>query len=122
MSKGILMRTAGVLAILVALVHGISAEFRLFPTVTAGSPAHLMLLRMVWQASTLSWATLGVLLFVAPSMGDRAARWIGGAALVNFAAGSLGGLFATGWQHYGWMLLATLCALVVFALPKRVPH
>lgn len=116
MPKPLLMRLAGALAILVALVHGISAEFRLFPYVTAAKPEHVLLLRFVWQASTLAWISFGVLLIAAPKLDARAASWIAAVALLNFAAGSIGGLVATGWTHYGWALLAVISLLLLSAL------
>ena len=116
MPKPLLMRIAGALAILVALVHGIAAELILFPHVTAATPEHVLLIRFVWQASTLSWITFGALLIAAPKLEARSAYWIGAAALVNFAAGSVGGFIATGGTHYGWLLLATISVLLFLAL------
>jgi hypothetical protein len=116
MPKPLLMRIAGALAILVALVHGISAEFKLFPYVTAAKPEHVMLLRFVWQASTLAWISFGILLIAAPKLDARSAYWITVAALLNFAIGSIGGLVATGWTHYGWMLLAMISLILAAAL------
>jgi hypothetical protein len=116
MPKPYLIRIAGTLAIIVALVHGISAEFRLFPFVTAAKPEHVLLLRFVWQASTLAWISFGILLIAASKLDGRAASYITVAALFNFAVGSIGGLVATGWTHYGWLLLASICALLISAL------
>lgn len=113
------IRFAGAAAILVALIHGFAAEARLFPHVSAASPAHVLLLRFVWQASTLAWITFGALLVASPRIGRNATRWIAAAALGNFAAGAAGGLIATGPTHYGWMLLAALTVLVGLATPWR---
>ena len=113
------IRFAGVAVIGVALIHGFAAEAKLFPHVTAASPAHLLLLRFVWQASTLAWITFGVLLIASPRLGPDPTRWIAGAAMVNLALGALGGLIATGPTHYGWMLLATLVALIGTVTPWR---
>ena len=60
MYKPTILKIAGALAIIVALFHGIRAELLLFPAVTAGTPAHLMLLRLVWQASSLAWISFGI--------------------------------------------------------------
>lgn len=110
---------AGTLCIAVALIHGVAAEIKLFPNVTAASAAHVLLLRFVWQASTLAWITFGTLLVASPRMGPGPTRWIATAAMVNFALGAAGGLIATGPTHYGWILLATLVALIGVATPWR---
>lgn len=117
MGKAILMQFTGCLAILIALVHGVSAEYRLFPHVTAATPAHVLLLRFVWQASTMAWVSFGALLIIAPGLGAGAARLIGGIAFLNFAVAAIGGLIATGWGHYGWTLLSLLALLVAWSTP-----
>ncbi|MGJ4950339.1 hypothetical protein [Bradyrhizobium sp. HKCCYLS20291] len=111
------IQIAGAAAIVVALIHGVAAEVRLFPNVTAASAAHVVLLRFVWQASTLAWITFGMLLVASPWIGRAPIRWIAAAAMVDFALGAAGGLIATGPTHYGWMLLTTLAALVGLATP-----
>ena len=96
MYKPTILKIAGALAIIVALFHGIRAELLLFPAVTAGTPAHLMLLRLVWQASSLAWISFGILLMLAPGMGHRPCRTIVIVALINFGLGAIGGIAATG--------------------------
>jgi hypothetical protein len=120
MKRSTILKIAGAFAIIVAIVHGLAAEARLFPTVTAEKPAHLLLLRFVWQASTLAWISFGTLLMLAPGLGNKTARAIVVAALVNFGAAAVGGLIAMGPTHYGWMLLTILSGLIAYGLPPEV--
>lgn len=113
------IQITGAVAIVVALIHGVAAEVKLFPNVTAASAAHVLLLRFVWQASTLAWITFGALLVASPWIGPGSIRWIAAAAMINFALGAAGGLIATGPTHYGWILLATLASLVGLTTPWR---
>lgn len=113
------IRFAGAALIVVALIHGIAAEAKLFPHVTAATPAHVLLLRFVWQASTLAWMSFGLLLIASPRLGRDPTRWIAAAAMSNLAVGAAGGLMATGPPHYGWMLLATLVVLIGLVTPWR---
>ena len=121
MSKPFVLRLAGLLAIAVALVHGMAAEYRLFPAVTAATPSHLLLLRFVWQASTLAWISFGVLLIAAPRMPSQVSRLVSVVALVNFSVGAIGGVIATGWTHYGWALLTAVSVLIAFGIPPKLP-
>jgi hypothetical protein len=120
MKKPTLLKTAGVLAIAVALFHGIRAEMLLFPAVTAATPSHLMLLRFVWQASSLAWISFGVLLMLASGMGHKPSRTIAIIALIDFGICAIGTLVATGPAHPGWMLLTIISVLIAFGMPSKV--
>src|SRR5262245_66585387 len=68
---------AGALAIIVAIGHGLSAELRVFNRARIEPNRPRELLRMVWQASTVDWIAIGVLLIAAPGLGsDTALQWI----------------------------------------------
>ena len=68
-----------------------------------------LLLRLVWQAGTVAWIGMGVLLIAAPSMTSPVARsWIVAVAVIVFGAGALGNAWAMGGRHFGWIALAAV--------------
>jgi hypothetical protein len=80
--RDLALQAAGVLAILVAIAHGAIAELRVFPKARI-EPRTRHLLRGVWQASTVDWIGMGVLLIAAPAFGSQAARqWVIAVAVV----------------------------------------
>ena len=75
--RDLTLQAAGALAILVAIVHGAIAELQVFRKARIEPGRVRTLLRMVWQASTIDWIVIGVLLIAAPTFGsDSARRWI----------------------------------------------
>lgn len=111
------LQIGGGLAILVAVIHGAAAERRVFPRVRIEPPGYRRLLRLVWQATTLDWLAVGVLLAAAPSLGsDVARRWIVAVAVAIYSYAGIANAVANRGRHYGWVLL---CAVVVLALIGR---
>lgn len=110
--RDILLQGAGVLAIIVALIHGVLTETRVFPRVTI-EPARLRtLFRLVWQIPTAAWIACGVLLIAAPSMAsDTARHWLVVTFSILFAFSALGNAWGTRGKHFGWMLLGTVAVL-----------
>jgi hypothetical protein len=112
--RDVLLQCSGVAAIVVALIHGVLGETRVFPRVTTRPERLLTLVRLVWQASTVAWIGAGVLLFAAPWMGsDLARHWIVVTLSCVFAFGALANAFATRGRHFGWMALSAVVALAV---------
>ena len=70
--RDLLLQCAGILAIVVALIHGILGETKVFPRATIEPPRLRTLIRLVWQASTVAWIGCGVLLIATPWMELRA--------------------------------------------------
>jgi len=111
------LQAAGALAIVVALVHGVIAERRVFPGAHIEPAWTRRLLRMVWQASTVDWVVVGVLLIAAPGLGSPTARqWIVGAAVVIYGCAAAGNAMATRGRHIGWVLMAVVVALALAGL------
>lgn len=111
------LQAAGVLAVGVAVMHGVIAERRVFPGAHIEPRWTLRLLRMVWQASTVDWIVVGVLLIAAPGLGSPAARqWIVGAAVVIYSFAAAGNAVATRGRHIGWVLMAVVVALALVGL------
>src|SRR5262249_23144656 len=88
--RDLALQAAGALAILIAIAHGAIAELRIFPRAQIEPRGTRRLLRLIWQASTLDWIAIGVLLIAAPFLDAPAARhWIVAAAglIYRYAAG-----------------------------------
>ena len=111
------LQAAGVLAILVALFHGAIAELHIFAKARIEPPGTRRLLRLIWQASTLDWIGIGVLLIAAPSIGSPVARrWVVAVAVVVYAYAAFGNFMATRGRHIGWVLMSGVVALAVAGL------
>jgi len=112
--RDLLLQSAGVAAIVAAIIHGVLGETKVFPRVTI-EPARLRrLFRLVWQASTVAWIGGGVLLIAAPLMASEPARhWIVVTLACVFAFGALGNAWATGGRHFGWMVFSAVVAMAI---------
>jgi hypothetical protein len=112
--RDLLLQCSGVVAIAVALIHGVLGETRVFAHATI-EPARLRtMIRLVWQASTVAWIGGGVLLIAAPWMASEPARhWIVVTLASVFAFGALANALATRGRHFGWMALSAVVALAV---------
>jgi hypothetical protein len=110
------LQAAGVLAILVALMHGAIAELRVFARSRIEPSAVRTLLRLIWQASTVDWIGIGVLLIAAPMLGSDARRWIVAVAVVVYGYGAIGNAVASRGRHVGWLLMGCVVALAMIGL------
>ena len=112
--RDILLQAAGLAAIMVALIHGWLGEAKVFARATIEPERLRILIRLVWQASTVAWIGGGVLLIAAPWMAsDLARHWIIGTMAAVFAFGAAGNAFATRGRHYGWLALSAVVVLAV---------
>ena len=78
--RDLALQAAGVLAILVAVTHGAIAELQVFTKARIEPRGTRRLLRLIWQASTVDWIAIGVLLIAAPGLARRSpdsglSRW-----------------------------------------------
>ena len=112
--RDILLQAAGLAAIMVALIHGWLGEAKIFARATIEPERLRILIRLVWQASTVAWIGGGVLLIAAPWMAsDLARHWIIGTMAAVFAFGAAGNAIATRGRHYGWLALTAVVVLAV---------
>ena len=75
--RDLLLQCSGVAAIVVAIIHGVLGETKVFARATIEPPRLRTLIRLVWQAGTVAWIGGGVLLIAAPWMASEPARhWI----------------------------------------------
>src|SRR5262245_3935117 len=107
MLRDLSLQAAGVIAILVAIGHGFTAEWIIFPKARIEPAATRKLLRIFWQATTLEWIAFGVLLIAAPTFGsDVARRWVIAAAVVVYGYAAIGNFVASRGRHPGWAIAA----------------
>lgn len=112
--RDLLLQSAGVLAIAVALIHGFLGEARVFVRARIEPERLRTLIRVVWQASTVAWIGCGVLLIAAPWMGSEPARhWIVITMASVFGFSACANAFATRGRHFGWMMLTAVVAMTV---------
>jgi len=112
--RDLALQTAGVLAVLVAIAHGAIAELRVFPRARIEPQRMRLLLHGVWQASTLDWIGIGVLLIAAPTFGSQTARqWVIAVAVVVYGYAAIANAVATRGRHIGWCLMSGAVALAL---------
>jgi hypothetical protein len=110
--RDLLLQGAGVIAIVVSLIHGVLGETRIFARATIEPPRLRVLLRLVYQAGMVAWIGGGVLLIAAPAMASDAARhWIVTTLVVVFGFAALANALATRFRHFGWMAMSAVVAL-----------
>jgi hypothetical protein len=115
--RDLTLQAAGGLAILVAILHGAIAELRVFARSHIEPRGTQRLLRMVWQASTIDWIGIGVLLIAAPALGSESARrWVIAVAVVVYGYGAVGNAVVTRGRHVGWCLMGIVIALALMGL------
>src|SRR5215470_17510153 len=115
--RDLALQAAGVLAILVAIAHGAIAELNVFAKSRIEPRTTRRLLRLVWQASTVDWIGIGVLLIAAPALGSEGARrWVIAVAVVVYGYGAVGNAVATRGRHVGWWLMGGVVALALMGL------
>jgi hypothetical protein len=115
--RNLALQAAGVLAILVACAHGAIAELFVFTRARIEPHGTRRLLRLVWQASTVDWIAVGVLLIAAPGLGSQVARqWIVAIAVVVYAYAAFGNAMATRARHPGWLLMSGVVVLALAGL------
>ena len=112
--RDVLLQCSGVAAIVVALIHGMLGETKVFARATIEPPRLRTLIRLVWQAGTVAWIGGGVLLLAAPWMESNPARhWIVVTLAIVFGFAGLANAWATRGRHFGWLCLSAVVALAV---------
>ena len=112
--RDVMLQGAGLLAIVVALIHGYLGEAKVFPRATIEPPRLRTLVRLVWQASTVAWIGCGVLLIATPWMeSGLARRWIVITMVGVFGFSAIANAWATSGRHFGWMMLGLVVAMAV---------
>jgi hypothetical protein len=72
---------------------------------------------MIWQASTVDWIAIGLLLIAAPAFGSEVARqWVVAVAVVVYGFAAIGNAIATRGRHVGWFLMLGVIALALIGI------
>ena len=112
--RDLLLQCSGVVAIAVALIHGVLGETKVFARARIEPERLRTLIRLVWQASTVAWIGGGVLLIAAPWMdSELARRWIVVTMACVFGFSAVANAWATRGRHFGWMALSAVVAMAV---------
>jgi len=115
--RDLALQAGGALAILTAIIHGAIAELKVFARAEIAPRGTRRLLRLIWQASTIDWIALGILLIATPAFGSESARRsIVALAVVVYGYAALSNAIATRGRHVGWLLMACVVALAVGGL------
>ena len=110
--RDLLLQCSGAAAIVVALIHGVLGETKVFRRIEP--PRLRTLIRGVWQAGTVAWIGGGVLLMAAPWMASEPARhWIVVTTALMFASAASANAWALRGRHFGWVVLSAVVALAV---------
>lgn len=113
----LLIQSAGVLAFVAAVIHGTLAETKVFPGLRIEPERTRLLLRLVWQSSTIAWMSLAVLLVAAPWLGSDTARdWVIVVSIVTFGFSAMGNAWASRGRHFGWIVLGLVVGLAAAGL------
>ena len=112
--RDLLLQCSGAAAIVVAIIHGVLGETKVFARATIEPPRLRTLIRMVWQVGTVAWIGGGVLLLAAPWMASESARhWIVVTLAVVFGSAAFANAWAMRGRHFGWVALSAVVALAV---------
>jgi hypothetical protein len=112
--RDVLLQCSGAVAILVAVIHGVLGETKVFARATIEPPRLRLLIRLVWQAGTVAWIGGGVLLIAAPWMASEPARhWIVATLVAVFGFAAAANAWALRGRHFGWVALSAVVAMAV---------
>jgi hypothetical protein len=112
--RDLLLQCSGLAAIVVAIIHGVLGETKVFARATIEPPRLRNLIRLCWQVGTVGWACGGVLLIAASSMASAPARhWIVVTMVAMYGFGVIGNAWIFRGRHFGWMALSAVIALAV---------
>ena len=112
--RDIILQCAGVAGILVAIIHGVLGETKVFAKATIQPESLRTLIRIVWQAGTVAWIGGGFLLIAAPSFGSEAARhWITATMIAVYGFAVAGNAWWSRGRGFGWKALGVVVVLAV---------
>ena len=112
--RDLILQCAGAAGILVALIHGVLGETRVFARATIEPESLRTLIRLVWQAGTVAWIGGGVLLIAAPSLGSESARhWIVATIIAVYGFAAAANAWWSRGRGFGWKALGVVVVLAV---------
>jgi len=111
---------AGILGIVVAVIHGVLTERLMAAPLRAGTQPRLSapirrIAPLLLQFSTFNWVVGGLVLVAAALwLGPEAKRVAGLLVGSSYLFGAVGNLWATRGRHPGWVLYAVAVLLIVY--------
>lgn len=112
--RDLLLQCAGAAGIVVALIHGVLGETKVFAKATISPESLRMLIRLVWQAGTVAWIGGGALLLAAPMLGSDSARhWIVATIVTVYGFAAVANAWWSRGRGFGWKALAAVVALAI---------
>ena len=112
--RDLILQCAGVAGIIVALIHGVLGETKVFARATIQPESLRTLIRLVWQAGTVAWIGGGVLLLAAPHLGSETARhWIVATIVTVYGFAAAANAWWSRGRGFGWKALGVVVALAV---------
>ena len=112
--RDVILQCAGVAGIIVAIIHGVLGETKVFARARIEPESLRTLIRLVWQAGTVAWIGGGVLLIAAPSLGSESARhWIVATTVAVYAFAVAGNAWWSRGRGFGWKALGVVVVLAV---------
>lgn len=112
--RDLILQSAGVAAIVVALIHGVLGETKVFAKAAITPESLRTLIRLVWQTGTVAWIGGGVLLIAAPAMGSDGARhWIVATIVAVYGFAAIANAWWSRGRGFGWKALVAVIALAV---------
>lgn len=121
MNKNILLRSAGILAIITAMFHAISGDSIL--RALELPEFELTFVRATYQLGSMGWLAGGVLLIAAASMTSQFAKnWIIAVLAFVYGLPAIGNFALNGGKpSFGWIALSVVVVLALLGRVQRKP-
>jgi hypothetical protein len=113
----LLVQSAGVLGVAVALLHGYLGETKVFAKARIEPAGARRITRAVWHNSVVAWIAMGALLALAPALGSERTRYcIIAASVAIYGSAAIANAWATRGRHFGWAALTFVTGLAIAGL------
>jgi hypothetical protein len=111
------IQAAGILAIVVGIIHGVLGETKVFSKANIEPAWAKRMIRLVWLASAVSWVGGGLILLAMPFVTSNGVRaWIILVLVLVYVAAAVGNAWATRGRHIGWKLLTGVVVLALIGI------
>lgn len=105
----LLLLPIGIACVVASVAHGYLGQTRLIDPAEFPRGWARGFVSMIWQYSTVTWATIGIFIASAPWLLSDADRvWAVPASCVPIAYGVIGNAIVSKGQHFGWKLFAAI--------------
>jgi hypothetical protein len=112
--RDLAVEAAGAGALAIAIIHGVLGETKIFAKARIEPAWIRLMLRLVWQCSSVAWFGLGILLIASPyMMSDAARHWIIMIAILTYGSAAAANAWASRGRHFGWIALSAVSVLAL---------